>query len=86
MSEYGGLPFVLVSTTGACCSPCAPGALAAAGALAFPTRRTRVVPVLLLDSYPDPVFPPDVELGVFRLGEQLFHGGAGVVGGVGGRF
>lgn len=36
MSEYGGLPFVLASTTGACCSPCAPGALAAAGALAFP--------------------------------------------------
>ena len=40
--------------------------------------------MLLLDSYPDPVFPPDVELGVFRLGEQLFHGGAGVVGGFGG--
>lgn len=40
--------------------------------------------MFLLDSYPDPVFPPDVELGVFRLGEQFFHGRAGVVGGFGG--
>lgn len=54
------------------------------GRLGFPTRRTRVVPMLLLDSYPDPIFPPDVELGVFGLGEQLFHGRAGVVGGFGG--
>lgn len=33
MSEYGGLPFVLIVSIklGCCCSPCAPGAPAAAG-------------------------------------------------------
>lgn len=42
--------------------------------LCFPARRARVVPVFLLDAYPDPVLPADKQFRVFGLVQQLFDG------------
>lgn len=54
------------------------------GGLGLPTRRARIVPVFLLDAYPDPVFPADVQLRVLGLREEFFHGRARLVAAFGG--